>query len=179
MEPCTPRETPRAVAGAHEPLLRDAAARMFDMRRVLRPLIHRAKAFAAPALATHTSEAQIHILNVLAEETYLPAGKLAARCQVTNPTMSRMLTILESQGLVARTTDPANRRAVQVRLTGAGRRALEASRDALVAGLAQVLSPLTPEQLQDLIAALSHLESLIERDPEATHPEGHSDKERT
>jgi DNA-binding MarR family transcriptional regulator len=164
---------------AHLHLLHAAATQMFDMRRMLRPLIQQAKALAAPMLAAPASEAQIHVLSVLADEEYLPAGELAARCHVTEPTMSRTLTLLEGQNLITRQTDPANRRTVQVRLTPNGREMLAASREALVEGLAQVLSPLTPAQLEDVIAALGHLQGLVDLEAHETKRKSHTDKEFT
>lgn len=50
---------------------------------------------------------------------------IARRLRIEGPTMTRMLDTLESDGLVERLADPADRRTKQLRLTPAGEAALE------------------------------------------------------
>jgi DNA-binding MarR family transcriptional regulator len=58
--------------------------------------------------------------------------QLAAKVHVQGQTLGRVLARLESQGLVTRTRNAADRRQLQVRLTHAGKTALDAARQAEV-----------------------------------------------
>jgi MarR family transcriptional regulator for hemolysin len=67
---------------------------------------------------------------------------IAKRLRIEGPTMTRMLDTLESDGLVERLPDPADRRTKQLRLTPAGEAALaeifviaDELRDRLLAGI--------------------------------------------
>ena len=56
--------------------------------------------------------------------------QLAAKVHVQSQTLGRVLARLESQGLVTRTRNEADRRQLQVELTEAGKGALDAAREA-------------------------------------------------
>ena len=86
-------------------------------------------------------------------------GELAAIEQVRAPTMSRLLAGLEANGLVVRTSDPADRRTTRVRPTALGKRVLERGRERRVHDLAGRLRTLTPED----VALLDRAAALIER----------------
>ena len=70
--------------------------------------------------------------------------------------------VVQIAGLVARRIDPTNRRVVRVRITAAGGAMLEQVQAEWVDGMARVLSPLTSVQLQDLIVAMGHLDTLVD-----------------
>lgn len=61
------------------------------------------------------------LLEALWEQDGLTHSDLAARLHVTPATMSRMIQRMEKAGLVARKSDPADRRVSRVYLTQAGR----------------------------------------------------------
>ena len=61
--------------------------------------------------------------------------QLAAVVHVQSQTLGRVLTRLETQGLVSRTRDPQDRRQFQVEMTDAGEAALRAAREAESAAL--------------------------------------------
>ena len=107
------------------------------------------------------AEAQFHVLYALAHAGSLPVGEIAERCHVAVPTISRMLKHLEENGLIERHVDPANRRFVRVVLTAAGRATEAQFEQRARTALHHVFSPLTAGQLQDLIVAFGHLESLV------------------
>ena len=86
-------------------------------------------------------------------------GELAAIEQVRAPTMSRLLAGLEANGLLVRTSDPADRRTTRVRPTALGKRVLERGRERRVHDLAERLRTLTPED----VALLDRAAALIER----------------
>ena len=95
-------------------------------------------------------------------------GDLAAAERVAQPTMTVMVRRLEAEGLVERTTDPEDARAVKVALTDAGRSELAAVRAARAALLRRRIEALPPDAQAVLAAALPVLEDLIAADPE--HP---------
>jgi DNA-binding MarR family transcriptional regulator len=87
-----------------------------------------------------------------------------------NPTMlSRVIADLVEAGLVARVSDPGDRRAASVRCTAAGRRLAERIRRERTAAINAALADLNPADRDALEAALPALEglagSLQERHP--------------
>ncbi len=111
-------------------------------------------------------EGQYRALHLLSDEGRLTAGDLAGRCNVADPTMSKVVKSLESIGLVERHTDPDNRRIVWVSLTPKGRAMQEEMGEHFARSIASVLRPLNNPQLKDIITAFHHLESLIEDETE-------------
>lgn len=99
-------------------------------------------------------------LSTLASEGPLRPGDLAAREGVRPPTMTRMLTALEEGGYVARTVDPADRRASLVVVTEQGARTLRDIRNARAGQLSQHIEQLSADQRRTLERALPVLESL-------------------
>jgi DNA-binding MarR family transcriptional regulator len=73
-------------------------------------------------------------------------GELAAAEQVQPPTVTRLVTSLESAGLVAREIDPVDRRVVRVRITAEGRRNLHRIRTLKNAFLTRRLAALDPAE---------------------------------
>jgi DNA-binding MarR family transcriptional regulator len=86
------------------------------------------------------SGAQLSVLSVLVYAGPQTLSALAAAEQVRPPTMSQLVSVLERQGLAART--PIDRRSVSISVTDKGRRLLEAGRKRRLARLASVLAPL-------------------------------------
>lgn len=75
-----------------------------------------------PHLNAHgVTEQQWRVLRALAEATALEAGELARRVCLLMPSLSRILRDLGAQGLLARRSDPKDRRVVIVSLTDKGR----------------------------------------------------------
>jgi DNA-binding MarR family transcriptional regulator len=110
------------------------------------------------------AEAQYQVLYNLAQAGPLAVGEIAGRCYVAVPTISRMLKHLEDNGLVERHVDRANRRFVRVALTDAGRAAEAQYEERAKTAFRHVLSPLTEEQLADVLVAFTHLERLVTGD---------------
>ena len=74
--------------------------------------------------------------------------------------MTRLVTSLESAGLVARETDGVDRRVVRVRITAEGRRNLQRIRTLKNAFLTRRLAALDPAEkalAEDLTSLLEHL----------------------
>lgn len=89
-------------------------------------------------------------------------GELARKEHVQPPSMTRIIAMLESKGLVRRDPHPADRRQIVVTQTDQAREILEESRRRKNAWLAELASGLTEEEWQILRAAAPILERLAE-----------------
>jgi DNA-binding MarR family transcriptional regulator len=85
---------------------------------------------------------------------------LAVREGVTQPSMTALITRLERDGLAVRGDDPADRRAVIVSLTDAGREVLLARRTRRASRLAALLDHLDPQDRAAIEAAAGALSRL-------------------
>ncbi|KWX02853.1 MarR family transcriptional regulator [Carbonactinospora thermoautotrophica] len=94
--------------------------------------------------------------------------ELAEEQGVQLPTMTVQVNRLEKAGLVARSRDPHDARVVAVELTPAGRRQLEATRQARIDFLARRFATLTPEERAAIEAALPALDRLTAGTPDRT-----------
>jgi DNA-binding MarR family transcriptional regulator len=91
--------------------------------------------------------------------------ELAALEAVTQPTMTTLITRLERDGLVTRSPDPGDARAVLAGITDEGRERLSRMRAARAAVLDAALAELEPNEREALEAALPVLEKLSRRTP--------------
>jgi DNA-binding MarR family transcriptional regulator len=82
---------------------------------------------------------------------------------VAQPSMTTLVSRLERDGLVERADDPADARAVLVRLTHRGRERLEARRRRRTARLQEQLSALDADECAALAAALPVFDKLADR----------------
>ncbi len=88
-------------------------------------------------------------------------GELADVEQVEPPTMTRLVDALERDGYVTRTPDPDDRRAVVIRATASGSRALKRGRAQRVEALASTLRTLPAEELSILADGVDVLERVV------------------
>lgn len=88
-------------------------------------------------------------------------GDLAERRGVSLPTMSKMVSALVDKGLITREPDPSNRRAVVIRLTGAGDRLYLTVLARLQKRIADELAPLNDDERDELIRTLERLADLF------------------
>lgn len=106
--------------------------------------------------------AQLSILLTLLDQGPIRMTELAARERVRTPTTTVAIRRLEKLGLVKRSRDPSDLRAVLVEVTPEG---LVQHRDALAARrayLATMLTKLSAEERETLTKALRPLERLVE-----------------
>jgi DNA-binding MarR family transcriptional regulator len=155
--------TAPAMGDSNELLLHEAATAMTAMFRVLRRAKHRVTGGLPPEIA-RLGEGQYRALHALCEEGRLTAGELAEQCNVADPTISKVVKSLEAGGFVSRETDADNRRIVWVILTPQGRTLHDHMIAHMQQQLAEVIRPLAPYQLRDLIQAFGHLERLLEHE---------------
>ena len=90
-------------------------------------------------------------------------GELAAAEQVRPPTMTRLVTALERQGLVAREAVEGDRRQVRIRATAAGRAMLARGRNRRVLALAAVLGELSVADRAQLARSTGLLDEVIRK----------------
>jgi DNA-binding MarR family transcriptional regulator len=105
------------------------------------------------------------MLSALAAAERLGPGTMSELCaaeQVQPPSMTRVVAALAAEGLLARESDPSDRRVVWVRITPAGRRLLERSRRRKEVYLAKAMRDLEPDEIETLEAAAALLERLTE-----------------
>ncbi|MBH1938027.1 winged helix-turn-helix transcriptional regulator [Streptomyces sp. AV19] len=101
--------------------------------------------------------AQVELLQVLAEHSPARVGDLATRQRLAFSTVSGLIGQMINAGLVARATDPHDRRASAVTLTDTGRRQLTAWSDAHEQRLSDALAALPDDERATVRAALPAL----------------------
>ncbi|OMI41175.1 MarR family winged helix-turn-helix transcriptional regulator [Streptomyces sparsogenes] len=100
------------------------------------------------------SLARTKLLRVLAEQGRLRQSALAQRLDLAARTVTETVDALERDGLVARTPDPADRRAKLVSLTDEGSAALDAAHGTGEQVLREIFGALGPEQRETLAGLL-------------------------
>ncbi|KKF00419.1 MULTISPECIES: MarR family winged helix-turn-helix transcriptional regulator [Mycobacteriaceae] len=133
-----------------------------DLQRVLAKLMSVLRHTGKTATAGDLTLAQLSILLTLLDRGPMRMTELAAHERVRTPTTTVAIRRLEKLGLVKRSRDPSDLRAVLVEITPEG---LAQHRDALAsrqAHLAQLLSKLSEEELAALTNALAPLERIAE-----------------
>jgi DNA-binding MarR family transcriptional regulator len=94
----------------------------------------------------------------LLDDGPLRLNDLAARMGTTPPTASRAVDALDDLGMVERTSDPTDRRALQIQLTPSGRRAVDERKARVYAAVGPAVAGLPAadrRQLADLLARLA------------------------
>lgn len=135
----------------------------------------------AEALADQLHSAAIHLLRKLRKEDDasglsaprlsalsvvvfggpLTLGQLAAAEQVKPPTMTRIVTGLEQEGLVKRIGDPRDRRLTRIQATVKGQKVLTAGRARRVEKLAAAVRDLRRSELAELTRGVQLLQQII------------------
>jgi DNA-binding MarR family transcriptional regulator len=108
------------------------------------------------------SPQQVGLLAAIKYAPGITVGELAADERVSTAAMSKRVSRLERDGLVARTKSEADRRCVGLTLTEEGQRALRRVRSRRTAWLASRLSALSPAELASVGAAAEPLARLLE-----------------
>ena len=106
-----------------------------------------------------------HQVGLMIAIKYTPGvtvGQLAAEERVSTAAMSKRISRLERDGLVARTKSEADRRRIGLTLTEDGQRTLRRVRSRRTAYLASRLGDLTPTELAAVGAAAESLARLLE-----------------
>jgi len=126
------------------------------LRRVLRASIRTEYPWESLPMA------QVELLQRLREQPGLRLNDLAARHRLANNTVSMLVRQLVAAGLVTRTIDPDDRRAVSLELTGSGQQMLTDWQTAHERRLAGALSRLPAADQRTISAALPALSRLVD-----------------
>ena len=105
---------------------------------------------------------QYGLLEALSTREQARVAELADEGGVTPPTATRILDALERRGIVKRTRDPHDRRAVTITLTDSGRALLDAQQRWMRERRRAFVEALAPEQRQLVPALLQGLAGLID-----------------
>jgi DNA-binding MarR family transcriptional regulator len=105
---------------------------------------------------------QYHLLEALREDDELTVGVLAEAAGVAPPTATRMLDCLARDGYIERRHSEADRRAVLVSLTPAGRAAVESAHEQVSAWRRRVFEALEPAEREQAAALLKRLSEVLE-----------------
>lgn len=110
--------------------------------------------------ATGITSPRLSALSVVVFGGPLTLGQLAKAEQVKPPTMTRIVTGLEKDGLVTRRDDANDGRLTQIHATAKGRRILMAGRARRVKTLATAVDALDRRNQQELEAGIRVVQSL-------------------
>jgi DNA-binding MarR family transcriptional regulator len=112
--------------------------------------------------ATGISPAELSALSVVVFGGPLTLGDLAQAEQVRPPSMTRIVKLLEADGLITRVPDESDRRVAWLRATPRGEQIMKQGRSARVALLAGWLRPLSSGERATLEKAGRILERILE-----------------
>jgi DNA-binding MarR family transcriptional regulator len=143
--------TPRRLEGRAEALADKLHSSAIHLLRALRKEDD-ASGLSAPRLSA---------LSVVVFGGPLTLGQLAAAEQVKPPTMTRIVTGLEKEGLVQRIGDAYDRRLTRIQPTAKGRSVLAAGRARRVEKLATAVRRLRATELAEMTRAVQLLQEII------------------
>lgn len=115
------------------------------------------------------SQGRFSILMLLNRHPDVPQtpAALADQSGVTRATITGLLDTLEKDGLVERSPADNDRRCVLVRLTSKGASLMDALLPGYFRHVAELLSPLTPDERSQLVELLQKLQAGLDSSPEA------------
>jgi DNA-binding MarR family transcriptional regulator len=135
----------------------ELAARLrVAIARLGRQLRQQAGTWLSPTL--HSTLATIAVYGPL------PLGELAAREQITPPTVTKIVAKLGEQGLVRRERDPVDGRVVRISLTELGQARFDESKTRRTAWLVTRLDQLGITDRSRLLATVELLEAIVQPD---------------
>ena len=124
--------------------------------------VHVGRALRVAADSPGLAAEQRSALSVVYFAGPIRMGALAAAERVGAPAMTRTVLILEAAGLVRRSRDPNDERAVLVSVTRKGAETVSKGRDDRVRRIAAALRVMPAESRRRLRASVGDLETLIE-----------------
>ena len=111
--------------------------------------------------AAGLSAPRLSALSVVIYRGPISLTELAKAESVTAPTMTRLVQALVKAGLVEKSVDESDNRAVLLRATDAGRQTLDLARARRLAAIEELLSRLDPDDASSVERAVSLLEPLL------------------
>jgi DNA-binding MarR family transcriptional regulator len=137
-------------------------------------ILRRGDPSAGAATAGDLTLAQLSILVTLLDRGPIRMTDLAAHERVRTPTTTVAIRRLEKIGLVKRSRDPSDLRAVLVDITPRGLAVHRESLTNRIAALAALLSQLSEPDLETLTKALAPLERLASSEPVTSPAAAHT-----
>lgn len=134
---------------------REAADRMHSAA------IHLLRRVAREDQKAGTSPARLSALSVLVFAGPRTISELASMERVKVPTMSRLVSAMEAEGLVRRAVNGADGRSVVLHATAKGRRVLERARELRLSLLEDLLSRASDSELSTVRAAAAIVDRLV------------------
>jgi DNA-binding MarR family transcriptional regulator len=117
------------------------------------------------------SPARLSALSVVVFGGPVTLGRLASAEQVTAPTMTRLVSALEADGLLSRKDDAVDRRVVWLSATAKGKRILQEGKRRRVQALAAALNALNPDELAVLSEAARLITQVVAAPDEKQDPQ--------
>ncbi|MFD7645464.1 MarR family winged helix-turn-helix transcriptional regulator [Kitasatospora sp. NPDC059795] len=147
----------------------DTAAELADaltraMKRIRRRTMQRLEPYDITPAQARALRTLAHAPGCESVET-MRLSELAERLHIAPRSATTVVDALEEAGLVARTPDPADRRAVRLVLTAAGHGALERISQVRHEVAQQYFAPVSPAEQDALLRALRHAEEAYETEP--------------
>lgn len=125
-------------------------------------LVQWARQFRNVETETGLTVERLELLALLDHEGPLTAGDLSEELRVSRPAITRMVSGLEDDGLVRRSTNMLDGRSVVTRITPAGRRLLNRGRANRVKAMAVRIRGRSDRELGQIETGLRLLEELLE-----------------
>lgn len=170
---CILRQTP-AVSDTH---LSELASALNDLYRLSgSPRFHEE---TVRATRVQVSRSGLRFLSLVADEGPVSATRLASALDLSQPTASRTLQQLETDGLVARRASRSDGRVSLYVVTSKGRRALERVHAFHVSQLAEALADVDPDRRSALVGAVTELVSRLHPVHADAHEDAHAPSART
>jgi DNA-binding MarR family transcriptional regulator len=135
-------------------------------------VVARLNRYATQRIQMQLPAAQARLLSTIDAHGEARICDLAAVDHCSQPTMTTQVRRLEDAGLVARTVDPGDARAVRIRITPEGMRTLSRVRVDRAAAIEPQLAKLGPADRQSLVEAVAVLRRLLEDAAPAPRPGG-------
>jgi DNA-binding MarR family transcriptional regulator len=149
---------PASSARGRRPSVADTTATLAD--RLHSAAIHLLRRLRREDDASGLPAPQLSAMSVIVFGGPITLGALAAAEQVRPPTITKLVALLEEQGLVEREIDHDDRRIVRVRATARGTRLLYDGRRRRVASLAESVRGLPAADRAALAKAIPILEKI-------------------
>lgn len=103
------------------------------------------------------------IMSLLKETGTLHVAEIGDRLYIAKAQMTHLIDKLEDLNIVERKLDIADRRTINITLTGQGRSFLEEHKNRLVSTNMETMSRLTDEELEDLANTLRKLRDILSK----------------
>ncbi|OBI53482.1 MarR family transcriptional regulator [Mycobacterium kyorinense] len=133
-------------------------------------VVARLNRYATQRIQMALPAAQARLLSTIEAQGEARICDLAAVDHCSQPTMTTQVRRLEDAGLVTRTADPGDARAVRIRITRDGVRALDRVRADRASAIEPQLDRLEPADRQTLAEAVTVLRRLLDDSPPAPRP---------